>query len=186
VAVGAGLWLTCAPSRSDSPRSRNARWPRGPKRIAAGLAVVRDGVAYARCVLAAGNWKLLGAFGYYAFDNAVLWAAFRAYGRTPPLSVIVMGYLVGSLGSAVPLPAGIGVVEGGLIGALVLYGAPVLPATGAVLLYRGISLLLPVGVSTCAWALMPAARLRTAVGRSRAPTSPGARQSAKLTTAPVE
>jgi hypothetical protein len=27
-----------------------------------------------------GDWKLLGALGYYAFDNAVLWASFRPLG----------------------------------------------------------------------------------------------------------
>src|SRR6202043_830158 len=64
-----------------------------------------------------GNWKLVGAVAYYAFDNAVLWAAFHAYGRTPALGVLVMGYLVGSLGAALPIPAGIGAVEGGLLGA---------------------------------------------------------------------
>jgi hypothetical protein len=54
-------------------------------------------------VLVAGNWKLLGApLAYYVFDNAVLWAAFRAYGNAPPLGVIVMGYLVGSLATAAP------------------------------------------------------------------------------------
>jgi uncharacterized membrane protein YbhN (UPF0104 family) len=83
----------------------------------------------------------------------VLWAAFRAYGNAPPLGVIVMGYLVGSLAAAAPIPAGLGALEGGLIGALVLYGAPAGPAAGAVLLYRGISLGLAVTVSAIAWAV---------------------------------
>ena len=101
----------------------------------------------------AGNWKLVGALAYYAFDNAVLWAAFHAYGRVPPLGVVVMGYLVGSLAGALPLPAGLGAVDGGLIGALVLYGAPPAPAAAAVLLYRGISLSVPavLGAVGCTW-----------------------------------
>ena len=125
-----------------------------------GAKLVPDGVAEARSVLAARDWKLLGAVGYYVFDNAVLWAAFHAYGHTPAPSVIVMGYLVGSLGSALPMPAGLGAVEGGLIGALVLYGAPACPAASAVLLYRGVSLLLPVALSAGAWALLPGASVR--------------------------
>jgi uncharacterized membrane protein YbhN (UPF0104 family) len=80
----------------------------------------------------------------------------------------VMGYLVGSLASAVPIPAGLGAVEGGLIGALVLYGAPAAQAVGAVLVYRGVSLLLPAGLGAGAWALLPVARLRTV--RRRLPT----------------
>lgn len=161
VTLLAGLWLIPRPS----PIERRHRGP--VRRIARGLRVVREGAEQARALVRSRNWKLLGAFGYYAFDNAVLWAAFRAYGPAPRLTVIVMGYLVGSLGSALPVPAGVGAVEGGLIGALVLYGAPVLPATGAVLLYRGISLLLPVGISGCAWALVPAAKLRVGIAQSR-------------------
>ncbi|MBV9918003.1 MAG: flippase-like domain-containing protein [Solirubrobacterales bacterium] len=143
------------------PTSRG--WWAAPGAAQAAAAVVLDGLVDARSILAARNWKLLGALGYYAFDNAVLWAAFHAYGHTPPASVIVMGYLVGSLGSAVPLPGGVGAVEGGLIGALVLYGAPAAPAAGAVLLYRSVSLLLPVALSACAWMLLPARRLRAAI-----------------------
>lgn len=114
--------------------------------------VLRDGAAEAGHVLAARNWKLLGILAYYAFDNAVLWAAFRAYGHPPPIGVTVMGYLVGSLGAAVPVPGGLGAAEGGLIGALVLYGAPAAPAAGAVLLYRGITLSLALSLSASAWA----------------------------------
>jgi uncharacterized membrane protein YbhN (UPF0104 family) len=111
------------------------------------------GAAEAGRVLAARNWKLLGTLAYYAFDNAVLWAAFRAYGSAPPVGVIAMGYLVGSLGAVVPVPGGLGAAEGGLIGALVVYGAPAAPAAGAVLLYRGISLGLAVSLSAGAWAV---------------------------------
>ena len=97
----------------------------------------------------------------------MLWAAFHAYGRAPGIGVIAMGYLVGSLGTVVPLPAGIGAVEGGLIGALVLYGAPAAPAAGAVLLYRGISLSLQVGFGALAWGLLPVRRLRSPYPRPR-------------------
>ena len=157
------------------------RWPRSRRQppadirrrgalarfTAAGVRSARGGLDDACRLLASGNWKLAGAFGYYAFDNAVLWAAFRAYGRTPPPTVIVMGYLVGSFSTTVPLPAGIGAVEGGLIGALVLYGTPAAPAAAAVLLYRGVSLSLPLLLGGCAWAVPPAARLRMAIPRLR-------------------
>lgn len=127
---------------------------------------LRDGVREARGLVSAGDWKLAGAIGYYAFDNAVLWAAFHAYGRTPPVGVIVMGYLVGSLAGALPLPAGLGAVDGGMIGALVLYGAPAAPAAAAVLLYRGVSLSVPVILGTIACTRVPAAdRSRSGAGR---------------------
>ena len=135
------------------PISRLGRLPCLPRWTTSGPPVLREGAAEATRVLAGRNWKLLGAVAYYAFDNAVLWAAFRAYDTAPPIGVIVMGYLVGSLGSVVPAPAGFGAVEGGLIGALVVYGAPAAPAAGAVLLYRGISLGLAVSLSAGAWAV---------------------------------
>ena len=132
-----------------SPQGR----PPVPLRWADGRHLLRQGAAEAGHVLATRNWKLLGTVAYYAFDNAVLWAAFRAYGHAPPIAAIVMGYLVGSLSSIIPIPAGLGAVEGGLIGALVLYGAPAAPTAGAVLLYRGISLGLAVTLSAGAWVL---------------------------------
>jgi uncharacterized membrane protein YbhN (UPF0104 family) len=138
-------------------------------RLGGVIAVAQDGVRQTRHHVATGGWKVGGALGYYAFDNAVLWAAYHAYGGTPSLSVVVMGYLVGSLGSLVPLPAGIGAAEGGLIGALLLYGAPLLPTTGAVLLYRGVSLLVPVGLSIVAWALTPVERFSRGGMRRIAP-----------------
>lgn len=125
----------------------------GLPRWSEGRQVLREGAQEAGRLLAARNWKLLGTLAYYAFDNAVLWAAFRAYGNAPPIGVIVMGYLVGSLGAVVPVPGGVGAAEGGLIGALAVYGAPAAPAAGAVLLYRGVTLGLAVLLSAVAWAV---------------------------------
>jgi uncharacterized membrane protein YbhN (UPF0104 family) len=128
--------------------------------------VLREGATEAGQVLAARNWKLAGTVAYYAFDNAVLWAAFRAYGNPPPIGVIVMGYLVGSLGAVVPIPGGLGAAEGGLIGALVVYGAPAAPAAGAVLLYRGITLALAMSLSAGAWAVKQPSRAAPGPTRS--------------------
>src|SRR3954470_4906782 len=75
---------------------------------------------------------LAGCFGYWAFDNAVLWAAFHAVGANVSGPVIVMGYLIGQLGGALPLPGGIGGIDGGLIGTLIVYGAPVGATVAAV------------------------------------------------------
>jgi uncharacterized membrane protein YbhN (UPF0104 family) len=161
-AIVAGAWLV---GRPFWPRGTSGRkQPRSKRRrhLSATATTCRHGAVEARRLVADRNWKLAGAVGYYAFDNAVLWAAFQAHGRGPAISVIVMAYLVGSLGALLPLPAGIGGVEGGLIGALVLYGSPAAPAAGAVLLYRGISLSLQLGLGALAWGLVPARRLRSA------------------------
>jgi Lysylphosphatidylglycerol synthase TM region len=104
-----------------------------PRTLAKPATTIAEGVSEARTPITAGNWNLCGALPYYAFDNAVLWAGFHAYGRTPAPAVIMMGYLVGSLAGALPLPAGLGAVDGSLIAALVLYGAPAGPAAAVVL-----------------------------------------------------
>ena len=84
-----------------------------------------------------------GAIGYWAFDNAVLWAAFQAFGVDVPISVVMMGYLIGQLGGLLPLPGGVGGIDGGLIGTLIVYGAPAAPTAAAVLVYRVILFWLP-------------------------------------------
>jgi putative heme transporter len=86
---------------------------------------------------------LLGALAYWGFDIAVLGVSFHAFGTVVPVAVLVMGYFLGTLGSLLPLPGGIGGVEGGMIGAFAAYGVPAGRAVVAVLAYRAISFWLP-------------------------------------------
>jgi uncharacterized membrane protein YbhN (UPF0104 family) len=105
------------------------------------------GVIESRTLLSARDWKLLGVLAYYAADNAVLWATFKAFGHAhPPIATLVMAYLIGSAAGSLPVPGGIGVVEGGMIGLLVLYGAPAICAGIAVLAYRAVSTGLPLAL----------------------------------------
>jgi uncharacterized membrane protein YbhN (UPF0104 family) len=89
------------------------------------------------------SWRLVGAVGYLGFDIAVLWATFSALGHAPPAAPLVLGYMIGYLANALPVPGGVGVVDGGLAGALLLYGAPAAQIAAAVLVYRTIALWLP-------------------------------------------
>jgi uncharacterized protein (TIRG00374 family) len=86
---------------------------------------------------------LLGAVAYWGFDIAVLGVCFRAFGAAVPPAVLVVGYFLGTLGALLPLPGGIGGVEGGMIGAFVAFGVPAGSAVIAVLAYRAISFWLP-------------------------------------------
>jgi uncharacterized membrane protein YbhN (UPF0104 family) len=124
------------------------------------VAQLELGVLEARELLHGRDWKLLGAPVYYAADNAVLWSAFKAFGHThPPIATLVMAYLIGSAAGSLPVPGGIGVVEGGMIGLLVLYGAPAICAGIAVLAYRAISTGLPLALGGAALlALRPTGR----------------------------
>ena len=74
--------------------------------------------------------------------------AFAAFGSTEALAPLVFGYVVGQLGGLIPLPGGIGGTDGGLIGALVLYGAPLSTAAAAVFTYRAFQLGVPAVLGT--------------------------------------
>jgi uncharacterized protein (TIRG00374 family) len=86
---------------------------------------------------------VLGSIAYWAFNIAVLWASFKAFGEAPPWSVVVMGYLVGMLGNLLPLPGGVGGVDGGMIGAFIGFGVDDGLAVVAVLTYRAFAFWLP-------------------------------------------
>lgn len=84
-----------------------------------------------------------GGLGYMAFDIAVLGVSFKAVGYSPAVGMLVLGYLVGQLGSNLPIPGGIGGVDGGLIGTFALYHQPLAATTAAVLIYHAIALWVP-------------------------------------------
>ena len=110
-----------------------------------------DGEAGA--ILRRRDWKVLvGAVGYWAFDNAVLWATFQAIDVDVPLMVILLGYLIGQLGGLLPLPGGVGGIDGGLIGTLIVFGAPAAATAGAVLIYRVILFWVPLLIGAVAFA----------------------------------
>jgi uncharacterized protein (TIRG00374 family) len=116
---------------------RIVRW------VAAAPATLGSGVRTALSLLRSRDPRLLGAVAWWAFDIATLWACFHAFGASPPKGVIVMGYFVGMFGNTLPLPGGIGGVDGGMIGALSAFGVDVQVAIVAVLAYRAFSFWLP-------------------------------------------
>jgi putative heme transporter len=89
------------------------------------------------------NPAVLGAVAWWGFDIAVLWACFHAFGASPPKGVIVMSYFVGMLANTLPLPGGIGGVDGGMIGAFTAFGVDVELSVVAVLAYRAFAFWLP-------------------------------------------
>jgi uncharacterized membrane protein YbhN (UPF0104 family) len=89
------------------------------------------------------DWRIVGAIGYLWFDIAVLFACFAAAGQTPPLAPVVLAYQIGYLSNFIPVPGGIGVLDGSMIGMLVLYGVGGTVATAATLAYHAISLWVP-------------------------------------------
>jgi uncharacterized membrane protein YbhN (UPF0104 family) len=114
-------------------------------RVARVFRVVGEGVDEALALLRAYEpLIILGAAGYMLFDVAMLGVCFAAFGNdVPPVGVLLLAYIIGQLGSLIPLPGGIGGVDGALIGTLVIYGVDVTDAAVAVIAYRGLLLSIP-------------------------------------------
>jgi uncharacterized protein (TIRG00374 family) len=104
-----------------------------------------EGVRLAFRMAADREFGLLGAVAWWGFDICTLWACFHAYspGNPPPFAVIVMAYFVGMLANTLPLPGGIGGVDGGMIGAFIAFDVSGSYATVAVLTYRAFAFWLP-------------------------------------------
>jgi uncharacterized membrane protein YbhN (UPF0104 family) len=118
---------------------------RGGPKLRAVATALRDGVTEAARLLRTKDPLLYaGAIGYWLFDNLVLLATFHAFGLSPPLVIVFMAYLCGQLGGALPLPGGLGGIDGGLIGTLILYGIDPAGAAAAVLAYRVVLFWVPI------------------------------------------
>jgi uncharacterized membrane protein YbhN (UPF0104 family) len=114
-------------------------------RLVAAASAAADGVDEALQLLRARDPAiLLGASTYLLFDVAMLGVCFAAFGNdVPPVAVLLVAYIIGQLGSLIPIPGGIGGVDAGLIGTLVLYGVDATDAAVAVIAYRGLLLTIP-------------------------------------------
>jgi uncharacterized membrane protein YbhN (UPF0104 family) len=166
VVVGLLMWLGVGPDRSwlltllpallaalvlgavpliGMLRARDPAGEHGWRRwLALVVAALGEGVREAGRILRRRDWRVIaGSLGYWAFDNAVIWACFHAFGESPPLTLVLMGYLIGQLGGLLPLPGGIGGIDGGLIGTMIVYGLPAAATAAAVLAYRVILFWLP-------------------------------------------
>lgn len=146
-AIAAVLFVTLAVPRLSGrlvPAWSAAGRPKLIGRAARVLDATGDGVGEAVWLLRSRDVRLLGgAVGYLAFDLVVFWACFRAFGAAPPIATLLLAYLFGQLGALIPVPGGIGGVDAGLVGALVLYGTPGATAAIGVLAYRAVLLWIP-------------------------------------------
>jgi len=114
-------------------------------RITAAADAVGAGVDEALRLLRTRDLALVvGAAGYLLFDVAMLAVCFPAFGNDiPPVGVLLVAYIIGQLGGLIPIPGGIGGIDAGLIGTLVLYGVDATDAAVAVIAYRGLLLAIP-------------------------------------------
>jgi uncharacterized membrane protein YbhN (UPF0104 family) len=160
---GAARWLG-----RHAGRSRR-RW-----RLAAGLAGLaghRPGLRRGAAALAASGLSVLAEAGLLA-------AAFEVAGTPVPWRGLLLACAAGQLGARlVPLPGGLGGMEGGVLGALALTGTHPATALAAVIVYRVVGYWAPGAAGAVTAAVLtrrqpaPAARTVTPL-RPQAPPPP--------------
>jgi uncharacterized membrane protein YbhN (UPF0104 family) len=157
--LAAAAWARRAAARRDGSGGR----------VAVALIAVGGGVQDALALIRGHDWRLLGAVGYWLFDNLVLYACLAALGHAPSFWVVAMAYLVGMLANSLPVPAGFLAVEGGLVGMLLLFHVrPGSAVIAAVIVYRAISLWVPAVIGSLAFL-----SLRRELGKPLAPAYHG-------------
>jgi uncharacterized membrane protein YbhN (UPF0104 family) len=135
VSAAAGTLLIAALPRILRSRRRAPQW----------LSVIASGIREAERTTFSRrpSWRLVGALGYLGFDIAVLWVALRALGNVPSVPVVILAYSIGYAANSLPIPGGVGVLDAGLTGALVLYGVSPVHAAAAVIVYHAIAFWVP-------------------------------------------
>jgi uncharacterized membrane protein YbhN (UPF0104 family) len=113
------------------------------RRLAAGPASLVGGVRFAVHKVRHPDWAMLGTVSWWALNVGVFYASFRAFGQAPPVAVVVQAYFVGMLANLLPVPGGIGAVDGGMVLASVALGVGFQSALAAVLAYRLFAFWLP-------------------------------------------
>jgi uncharacterized protein (TIRG00374 family) len=144
IALLASLTPTDLQKRLEGYARRHGRLGRLAQKASNLPASISSGIRISVALVRSGDLALVGSIAYWGFNIAILWASFKAFGEAPPWAVIVMGYFVGMLANLLPLPGGVGGVDGGMIGAFVAFGGESKDSiVVAVLTYRLFAFYLP-------------------------------------------
>ncbi len=181
ILAGLGLWLGILPGPSNPllsvvpagvgiavlvfvlalPRfSERLAAGRAPGRIRTLLIETATTIRLTEQVLFRLDWRILGAVAFLWCDIGVLAACFAAAGVVPPLAPLVLAYQIGYLSNLIPVPGGIGVLDGSMVGMLVLYGSSATLATAATVVYHAIALWVPAMWGTLAFVILRRTRHR--------------------------
>ena len=130
-----------AAKRVGAAERRLSKAARALQTVPAALATgVRGAIAMVR----ARRPETLGAIGWWGFDISVLLVCLHAFGGSPPVAIVVRAYFVGMIANTLPVPGGVGAVDGGMIGALIGFGVDPGLAIVGVLSYRFFAFWLPI------------------------------------------
>jgi uncharacterized protein (TIRG00374 family) len=177
--LGAALLLLLIPGdierRARALASGHGRVSKVAARLATVPAVAGEATRTALAIARARPWLLVWALLWWAGDVATLGFCFAAFGDAPGIGVLILGYFLGHIGNFLPVPGGVGGVEGGMIGVFVACGVPLSLAVLGTLAYQAISTWLPVLPGLGAYFSL---RRRVARWRAEAPAPPGELQQA--------
>jgi uncharacterized protein (TIRG00374 family) len=143
IGVATALVPTDLQRRVEGLKRRRGRIGALLQKLAHAPAAASAGMRDALHHLRSPDPALGGAVLFWAFQVAVLWAAFKAFGEAPPLAVLTQAFFVGMLGNLLPMPGGVGGVEGGMIAALAGFEVDAGQAVVAVLMFRAVTFWLP-------------------------------------------
>ena len=124
------------------------------RRMAIAVRTTAEGVRGAKRILFTTEWLTIGSWAYLLCDIAVLWFCLHALGQSPALAPLILAYQIGYMANAIPIPGGIGVLDAGLVGMLVVYGVASTPAAAAEVAYHAIALWVPASIGTVGYLLL--------------------------------
>jgi uncharacterized protein (TIRG00374 family) len=157
-------------AKSCESTLRRVPWCRCPDDLAGSILRERDAVSTA---LAERKFTVtVMALGRTLGDYGALYAALMATGARPSPGVVLLAFVAANAAGMVPLtPGGLGFVEAGTSGALVLAGLGQEQAILAVAIYRLVSCWLPVASGAIAYVYgrtrAPAPKTRRGAGQAR-------------------
>lgn len=114
----------------------------------------------------AGDRRLMARILFWAsanwlFDAASLWVFLRAFGQTPGLRGLLVGYGLAGVLALLPLtPGGLGIVEGTLVSVLVGFGTPHAHAVLGVITWRLAEFWLPIPLAALTYLSLRTGALR--------------------------
>jgi uncharacterized membrane protein YbhN (UPF0104 family) len=139
------------------------------RRLAQGVNIVATGVTGTIAILRRRSWRVLGTWVDLLGAIGALWASLIAVGDHVAFAIVAMGYLIGQFAQVIPVPGGVGTIDAGVTGALVLYGAPTTVSTAGELISHGIALIVPLLTGALAFVFLPR---EIAKARQRGSTDP--------------
>jgi uncharacterized membrane protein YbhN (UPF0104 family) len=164
-------WLTWLPAAVASVGIVVAIWAaRWGHRLAArtrrrwlreGIHVAATGVTGTIEVLRRHDWRVLGTWIDLLGSIGALWACLIAVHEHLPFAAVAMGYLIGQIAQVIPIPGGIGAIDAGVTGALILYGGDTSISAAGELISHGLALVIPIIVGAVGFILLPAEIDRT-------------------------